>query len=108
MEEKQDNAKQHSYSRFRASRGSPRARPQTHSHTHTYIKSQFSLTPMDALQSALARALAILPRPVQAAASSVGGAAFDVAMAGVEAGLVPDAVIRRGIQALLRQRDGEV
>ena len=63
---------------------------------------------MDALQSALARALAILPRPLQAAALSVGGAAFDVAMAGVEAGLVPDAVIRRGIQALLRQRDGEV
>jgi hypothetical protein len=63
---------------------------------------------MDALQSALARTLAMLPRPVQDAASAVGGAAFDVAMAGVEAGLVPDAVIRRGIQALLRQRDGEV
>ena len=53
---------------------------------------------MDALQSALACTLAMLPRPVQDAASAVGGAAFDVAMAGVEAGLVPDAGIRRGIQ----------
>ncbi len=63
---------------------------------------------MDALQAALARALAMLPRPLQDAAAGVGAAAFDVAMAGVEAGLVPDSVIRRGIRALLRQRDGEV
>lgn len=63
---------------------------------------------MDALQSVLASALGLLPAPLQSAAATAGGLAFDAAMEAVEAGLVPDAVIRRGIRALLSQRDGEV
>jgi hypothetical protein len=61
-----------------------------------------------ALQSVLATAFGLLPSRVQGAATAVGGACFDALTAAVEAGLVPDAVIRRGIRALLRQRDGEV
>lgn len=60
------------------------------------------------LQTVLATAFGLLPGPAKRGLEAAGGKVFDALTAAVEAGLVPDAVIRQGIRALLRQRDSEV